>query len=73
MIVKAASYEPTDATVDSQIIELQRSGANVVMIAAIPKFAAQAIRRIHDIGWKPLTLLAYPVGVDPRHVEAGRA
>jgi branched-chain amino acid transport system substrate-binding protein len=60
MIVKAASYEPTDATIDSQIIELERSGANVVLIAAIPKFAAQAIRKMHDIAWNPLKILAYP-------------
>ncbi|MEA2744766.1 MAG: branched-chain amino acid transport system substrate-binding protein [Acetobacteraceae bacterium] len=64
-IVKTASYEPTDATVDSQIIELERSGANVVLIVAIPKFAAQAIRKIHDIGWNPLKLLAYPGATIP--------
>jgi branched-chain amino acid transport system substrate-binding protein len=59
-IVKTASYEPTDPTIDSQIIELQQSGANVVLIVAIPKFAAQAIRKVHDIGWNPVKLLAYP-------------
>ena len=60
LIVKTVSYEPTDPTIDSQIVELQQSGANVVLIAAIPKFAAQAIRKMHDIGWNPLKLLAYP-------------
>jgi ABC-type branched-subunit amino acid transport system substrate-binding protein len=65
LLVKAVSYEPTDATVDSQIIELQRSGANVVLIAAIPKFAAQAIRKMHDIAWDPLKLLAYPAATIP--------
>jgi branched-chain amino acid transport system substrate-binding protein len=59
-IVKAVSYEPTDPSIDSQIVELQQSGANVVLIAAIPKFAAQAIRKIHAIGWNPVRLLAYP-------------
>jgi len=59
-IVKTVSYEPTDATVDSQIIELQQAGANVVLIAAIPKFAAQAIRKMHDINWDPLKLLPFP-------------
>jgi len=59
-IVKAVSYEPTDPSIESQIIELQQSGANVVLIAAIPKFAAQAIRKIHAIGWNPVRLLAYP-------------
>ena len=59
-IVKKVSYELADATVDSQIIELQQSGANVVLLAAVPKFAAQAIRKMHDIGWNPLRLLPFP-------------
>ena len=59
-IVKTVSYELADATVDSQIIELQQSGANVVLLAAVPKFAAQAIRKMHDIGWNPLRLLPFP-------------
>jgi branched-chain amino acid transport system substrate-binding protein len=58
MIVATQSYETTDATVDSQIVDLQGSGANVVLIAAIPKFAAQAIRKIYDLGWKPTQLLS---------------
>jgi branched-chain amino acid transport system substrate-binding protein len=65
MVVKAVSYEPTDPTIDSQIIELKQSGANVVMLATIPKFAAQAIRKMHDIGWDPLKLLAYPGATIP--------
>ena len=65
VMVKTVSYEPTDATVDSQIVELQQSGANVVLIAAIPKFAAQAIRKMHDIGWNPTKLLAYPAATIP--------
>jgi ABC-type branched-subunit amino acid transport system substrate-binding protein len=59
-IVKTVSYEVTDATVDSQIIQLREAGANVVLIAAIPKFAAQAIRKMHDIAWNPLRLLPFP-------------
>ncbi len=58
MIVATQSYETTDATVDSQIVDLQGSGANVVLIAAIPKFAAQAIRKIYDLGWKPTQFLS---------------
>jgi len=53
IVVKNLSYETTDATIDSQISELQSSGANVLLVAAIPKFAAQAIRRVSDLGWKP--------------------
>ena len=53
-IVKHVTYEPTDPTVDSQIIQLKDSGANVFFNIAIPKFAAQAIRKAADIGWKPV-------------------
>lgn len=60
LIVKTVTYESTDATVDSQVIDMKGSGANVVMSAALPKFAAQIIRKIHDIGWSPVHLLAYP-------------
>jgi branched-chain amino acid transport system substrate-binding protein len=57
MIVATQSYETSDATVDSQIVSLHGSGANVLLTAAIPKFAAQAIRKIFAIGWKPTHLL----------------
>jgi branched-chain amino acid transport system substrate-binding protein len=52
-IVKLVTYETTDPTVDSQIIELHGSGANVFFINGIPKFAAQAMRKAGDLGWKP--------------------
>ncbi|MBV9247868.1 MAG: ABC transporter substrate-binding protein [Acetobacteraceae bacterium] len=51
--VVEATYEVTDPTVDSQITQLQASGANVLLVAATPKFAAQAIRKVHDLGWQP--------------------
>ena len=51
------SYEVTDPTVDSQIVSLQGSGADTFFILATPKFAAQAIRKAYDIGWRPLTFL----------------
>jgi branched-chain amino acid transport system substrate-binding protein len=57
MIVKKASYEATDANVESQVIALQSSGANVFFNVSSPKFAAQAIRKVHDIGWTPLQFL----------------
>ena len=53
-VVKEASYEVTDPTVDSQVVDLKASGCNALVTAATPKFAAQAIRKVHDIGWKPL-------------------
>ncbi|MDI3308364.1 MAG: ABC transporter substrate-binding protein [Acetobacteraceae bacterium] len=55
--VVTASYEVTDPTIDSQIVSLQASGAEVLLTAATPKFAAQAIRKVHDVGWKPLHFL----------------
>jgi branched-chain amino acid transport system substrate-binding protein len=58
MIVATTTYETTDATVDSQIVALQGSGANVLLTAAIPKFAAQAIRKVYNIGWKPTHILS---------------
>ena len=58
LIVREQSYEVTDASVDSQIVALQASGADVFFISAVPKFAAQAIRKSYDIGWQPLRLLA---------------
>jgi branched-chain amino acid transport system substrate-binding protein len=57
VIVKMASYETSDPTVDSQIVTLKNSGANVFVNVTTPKFAAQAIRKVYDIGWKPLHFL----------------
>jgi branched-chain amino acid transport system substrate-binding protein len=57
MVVKDASYEVTDPTIDSQIVSLQASGADTLVIAATPKFAAQTIRKVFDIGWQPLELM----------------
>ncbi len=57
MVVKAISYEVTDPTIDSQAVTLQGSGADMLVTAATPKFAAQVIRKIYDLGWKPLHFL----------------
>ena len=65
MIVASNTYETTDPTIDSQIVSLQGSGADTLLVAAIPKFAAQAIRKVSDIGWKPnffLTNVSASVG-----------
>jgi branched-chain amino acid transport system substrate-binding protein len=65
MIVKEVSYEVSDATVDSQMATLQASKADVFMNIATPKFAALAIRKAYDSGWKPtqfLTNVAVSVG-----------
>lgn len=60
MMVKTVTYEATDATVESRVLELKQSGVNVILMAAVPKFAAQAIRKLHEIEWNPMKLLAYP-------------
>ena len=60
MIVATASYEVTDPTVDSQIVTLHASGADTFFNFATPKFAAQAIRKVYDIGWKPMQFVPYP-------------
>jgi branched-chain amino acid transport system substrate-binding protein len=52
-VVRVATYEVTDPTVDSQLEDLHASGADTLLVAAVPKFAAQAIRKVYDIGWKP--------------------
>src|SRR5687767_3628466 len=57
MIVKEVSYEVADPTVDSQIVQLAASGADVFINITTPKFAAQAIRKAYDIGWKPVHYL----------------
>jgi branched-chain amino acid transport system substrate-binding protein len=57
MIVSELPYETTDPTVDSQIINLKASGADVFFNVTTPKFAAQAIKKAHEIGWNPVHLL----------------
>jgi branched-chain amino acid transport system substrate-binding protein len=58
MLIATKTYETSDPTVDSQIVSLQGSGADVLVTAAIPKFAAQAIRKVYDIGWKPTHIVS---------------
>ena len=52
-IVKEVTYEVTDPTVESQIIDLKSSGADTFFLMATPKFGAQAIRKVGELGWKP--------------------
>ncbi len=56
-IVKHATYEVTDPTVDSQTIQMKDSGANVFFNISIPKFAAQSMRKAAEIGWRPVQYL----------------
>jgi branched-chain amino acid transport system substrate-binding protein len=56
--VVTASYEVTDATIDSQLVSLQSSGADVLMTVASPKFAAQSIRKVAGMNWKVMHVLS---------------
>jgi len=57
MVVKQLTYEVTDPTIDSQMVELKGSGADAFFNITTPKFAAQAIKKAAEIGWKPLHYL----------------
>jgi branched-chain amino acid transport system substrate-binding protein len=58
MIVAELPYDPSDPTVDSQVVALKTLGADIFFDEASPKFAAQAIRKAAEIGWKPTLFLA---------------
>ncbi|WLB86846.1 ABC transporter substrate-binding protein [Bradyrhizobium japonicum] len=57
--VVASSYEVTEPTIDSHVVKLKASGAEAFLVAGTPKFAAQAIKKVDEIGWKPLFLINY--------------
>ena len=57
-IVAEATYKVTDANIDPQIAKLKASGADVFIEFTTPKFATMAIRRIAELGWKPLHFIA---------------
>jgi ABC-type branched-subunit amino acid transport system substrate-binding protein len=58
--VVTAAYEISDPTIDSQVVNLKSSGAEALLIAGTPKFAAQAIRKASEIGWKATIIVNYP-------------
>jgi ABC-type branched-subunit amino acid transport system substrate-binding protein len=75
-VVTGATYEISDPTIDSQIVKLKASGADVFVIAATPKFAAQSIRKAFEIGWRPMTFLSnvavwVSTVMQPAGLEAG--
>jgi hypothetical protein len=72
IVIKEVSYEISEPTVDSQIITLQGSGADVFVFGATPKAAAQAIRKAYDIGWTPCALHVLRLAVDRVRHEARR-
>ena len=60
MIVAELSYEISDPTVDSQIVSLTSSGADTMFNVTTPKFAAQTLRKMWNLGWKPTHYLTFP-------------
>lgn len=60
MIVAEATYEVAEPTVDSQVVKLKNSGADIFMNLSGPKFAAQAIRKVAELGWKPVHIVNIP-------------
>jgi branched-chain amino acid transport system substrate-binding protein len=58
MIVAELPYDPSETTVESQVVTLKTSGADIFFNEATPKFAAQAIRKAAEISWKPTQFLA---------------
>jgi branched-chain amino acid transport system substrate-binding protein len=58
--VVTAAYEVNEPTIDSQVVGLKSSGAEALFVAGTPKFAAQAIRKAAEIGWKPTLMINFP-------------
>jgi branched-chain amino acid transport system substrate-binding protein len=54
MIIQEVAYQISDPTIDSQIIRMKAAGADTLVVAATPKFAALSIGKVYDLGWKPL-------------------
>ncbi|MCB1413386.1 MAG: ABC transporter substrate-binding protein [Xanthobacteraceae bacterium] len=57
IIIAEESYENSEPTIDSHIVKLKNTGADVLVNISTPKFAAQAIKKMHEIGWKPMHLM----------------
>src|SRR6201746_2486584 len=57
MIVAEESFETSEPTIDSHIVKLKSTNADVFINIATPKFAAQAIKKVAEIGWKPMNFL----------------
>lgn len=70
--IKLVSYESADTTVDSQMVSLQGAEVDVVILAAIPKFAAQAIRKAYELNWKPTIYLSLGASQVPTTTEPAK-
>jgi branched-chain amino acid transport system substrate-binding protein len=73
--VKEASYEFADASIDRQIVELKATGCNALIAATVLHFAIQTIRKVHDLGWKPMFFMnnisaSVPIILEPAGLES---
>ena len=74
MIVQIVTYENSDPTVDSQVVKLKASGADTLFSGGTPRIAAQTIRKIGELGWKPFNWIVAPANsikavLEPAGVE----
>jgi branched-chain amino acid transport system substrate-binding protein len=60
LIVAELTYETTEPTIDSQVVRLKASGAEIFMNFTGPKFAAQAIKKLAELNWKPVHIINNP-------------
>jgi ABC-type branched-subunit amino acid transport system substrate-binding protein len=74
-VVREATYEFTDPSIDRQIVELKATGCNALIAVTVPPLAVQAIRKVHDLGWKPIFFMSnisasVPVVLEPAGLES---
>ena len=73
--VREATYELTDASIDRKIVELKATGCDALIAATVPQFAEQAIRKVHDLAWKPIFFMnnisaSVPIVLEPAGLES---
>ena len=73
--VREATYEFTDPSIERQIVEFKATGCNALIAATLPPFAVQAIRKVRDLGWKPIFFMSnvsasVPVVIEPAGLES---
>ena len=74
-IVREATYEFTDASIDRQVVELRATGCDALIAATVLQFAEQTIRKVHDLGWKPIFFMnniaaSVPIILEPAGLES---
>ena len=73
-MVREATYRFTDASIERQIVELKATGCHALIAATLPPLALQAIRKVNDLGWKPMFFIrsisaSVPIVIWPAGVE----